>query len=57
MTTVYERAIAHLEENARCLREAHCIGADWLGEHEAKAAHDDLLEVAEGLKELAGGKA
>lgn len=55
--SIYERAIAHLEENARCLREAHCLGANWLNEHEARAAHDDLLEVANGLRELAGGEA
>ena len=51
---IYERAIAHLEDMAFALRSAYCIGADWLGNTEAKAEHDDLLEVAQGLRELAG---
>lgn len=52
--TVIERAIAHLEETASELRYAHCLGADWLGEHAAKALHDDLLDVVKGLRGLEG---
>ena len=52
--TIIKRAIAHLEESARSLRESSCLGASWLNEHDAKAEHDDLLEVAQGLRELAG---
>ena len=51
---IYERAIAHLEETARSLRESTCLGTDWLNEHEAKAEHDDLLATANGLR-LASG--
>lgn len=50
------RAVELLRENAKELLQCHTIGGngDWTGEEDAKAAHDELNDVADKLNRILG---
>lgn len=51
MSSNHQRIIELLREHAADLKLCHCVGDDWRNEQDAKAAHDELLELAQWLEQ------
>ena len=46
-----KRIVDLMREHAADLKLCHCVGNDWRNEREAKAAHNELLELAQWLEQ------
>lgn len=51
-TPTIARAAELLDESAAALRVYHIFGGDWDDEHEAREAHDEMMQVAADLRAM-----